>query len=266
MNSLQQFQACSVPRRSPSGWKRLFTHRKRQAATVPEGVRVYAIGDVHGRLDLLKVLWELIQADARATDLGIMVVFLGDYVDRGFDSKGVIDFLLSARLNAGEIVFLRGNHDQSVLDFIADAEYYRVWKPFGAAPTLLSYGVLPPRFEDAKSLESARQNFLNKCPPQHIRFFNTLSYSHVIGDYLFAHAGVRPGVPLDRQDPKDLMWIREEFLDSREQFKKTVVHGHSPMNSPVQCSNRIGLDTGAYATGCLTAAVLEGMTCRFLST
>jgi serine/threonine protein phosphatase 1 len=178
----------------------------------------------------------------------------------------VIDFLMNASLPAGEIVCLRGNHDQSILNFIVDPDHYRVWRPFGAGATLSSYGVAPPRLDEEAQFEKARADFVCKCPVDHITFLAGLPHSYELGGYLFAHAGVRPGVALDRQDPRDFLWIRDEFLLSNKDFGKVVVHGHSPSENPAKLSNRIGVDTGAYATGHLTAAVLSGDSCRFLST
>ncbi len=248
-------------------WAQRLLGRKTAApALIPPGQRVYAIGDVHGRMDLLHKLWELIESDCAGCDLERSVIFMGDYVDRGPQSKAVIDFLLDETRKTAAMLCLRGNHDQAVLDFLADAKFYRNWREFGAPETLLSYGVMPPRFEDDADFERARAEFEQKLPPEHLEFFSALAYSHAIGDYLFVHAGLRPGVALDRQDPHDLLWIRDEFLLSRLSFGKIVVHGHSPTPHPVRRPNRIGIDTGAYATGRLTAVVLEGAGCRFLST
>jgi serine/threonine protein phosphatase 1 len=247
------------------GWiARLLGLKTSVPAVIPPGRRVYAIGDIHGRLDLLHKLLELIEADDAGSGLDRTVIFMGDYVDRGPESKGVIDLLLGQKTSA--VLCLRGNHDQAVLDFLADAKFYRQWREFGAPETLLSYGVMPPRFEDDADFERARVEFEQKLPPEHLRFFSALPYSHAVGDYLFVHAGLRPGVALERQDPHDLLWIRDEFLLSRLSFGKIVVHGHSPTPGPVRRPNRIGIDTGAYATGRLTAVVLEGTDCRFLST
>ena len=253
------------------GWKASLFGSKREPASVPAGTRVYAIGDVHGRLDLLHELCDLIYADCRGVDLHKVIVFVGDYIDRGRQSKGVVDFLIEAQELAkttkrGEIICLRGNHDQSLLDFVADAAFYRSWRPYGAPETLLSYGVTPPKFDDLEALEVARREFVQKCPPEHMRFFQNLPHSHFVGGYMFAHAGVKPGIPLDEQDPYDLLWIRDEFLASRQNFEKVVVHGHTPQDVAARRTNRIGIDTGAYATGRLSAVVLEGTECRFLST
>lgn len=230
-----------------------------------QGVRLYAVGDIHGRRDLLELLLARIQTDAAAVKKRNIIVFLGDYVDRGPDSKDVIARFLTLDLPGWEIVFLRGNHDQAVLDFLNDANFYRAWRSFGAAETLLSYGVTPPRFDKEEAFAEVRAEFAGKLPPPHLKFFDGLKYSYVAGDYMFVHAGVRPGIALDRQLPEDLMWIREEFLMSDQRLKKMIVHGHTPADRPVQRPNRIGVDTGAYATGRLTAVVLDGHTRAFLS-
>jgi serine/threonine protein phosphatase 1 len=244
----------------------LFWPKKKEPAAIPAGDRVYAVGDIHGRLDLLQKLWAQIEADASSSNLHKVVVFIGDYVDRGPDSKGVLDFLLQAKLKGGVTLCLMGNHDQSVLDFIADSKFYRDWRPFGAPETLLSYGVMPPQFDSEADFERARIELVQKCPKEHVTFLSSLPYSFSIGGYFFAHAGVRPGIPLEEQDPKDLLWIRDEFMASRRLLEKVIVHGHTPLAAPTRRSNRISIDTGAYATGNLTAVVLEGTECRFLST
>jgi len=248
-----------------AGWTSLFARREKEPAAIPGGRRVYAIGDIHGRLDLLQKLWALIERDRANTDLRITVVFVGDYVDRGRDSKGVIDFLLKIK-EQGDVVCLRGNHDQAVLDFIADAKFYRTWKPFGAPETLVSYGVMPPRFDDEAEFEKAREEFLANCPASHIEFLEGLPYCYELGGYFFVHAGARPGIPLKDQEPEDMLWIREDFLFSRADFEKVVVYGHTPVEQAGRRGHRLSIDTGAYATGHLSAAVLEGHDCRFLAT
>jgi len=245
---------------------RAWNPKKRKSAIVPAGCRIYAIGDVHGCLDLLQRIWRLIESDIAGSNLRIKVVLLGDYIDRGPDSRGVVDFLLSARLPNSEIIYLRGNHDQSLLDFIADPSYYRLWRAFGAAATLASYGVAPPHFDREADYARARTELLRKCPSDHISFFEHLRPYYMIGDCLFVHAGIRPGIALRRQNHHDLLWIRDQFLNSEQMFDKLIIHGHSPSIRPVRRRNRIGLDTGAYATGCLTAGVFQGGECRFLST
>jgi serine/threonine protein phosphatase 1 len=232
---------------------------------VPPDHRVYAIGDIHGRRDLLDALLDQIEKDCLGTPQTIILVFLGDYVDRGPDSKGVIDRLLTLPARFEKKV-LRGNHDQALLDFLADAAAYESWCDFGADETLISYGVRPPRNHSLSTFGDARDRFAAALPADHLHFLQTLPLSWEFGDYFFAHAGVRPGAPLNEQKEDDLLWIREEFLNSSEDFGKVVVHGHTPTDSPVKRTNRIGVDTGAYLTGRLTAVVLEGQSQRFLQT
>jgi serine/threonine protein phosphatase 1 len=245
-------------------WLRRPLSRARKQPSVPEGMRVYAVGDIHGRLDLLETILEIIWADAAEAPRNTLV-FLGDYIDRGPASKDVVECLVHLRRPGWTIVALRGNHDQILLDFTGTTEVYRLWRELGGAETLRSYGVRPPLFDDNAEYARARDELLSKLPAQHLEFFRALPYYFSAGDYLFVHAGVRPGIALDRQSPEDLIWIREEFLASDRRLEKVVVHGHTPSERPIVRTNRIGLDTGAYATGCLTAAVFEGEKCRFLS-
>jgi serine/threonine protein phosphatase 1 len=238
---------------------------KGEPRAVPPDHRVYAIGDIHGRRDLLEELLDDIKKDCEGTQQTVTIVFLGDYVDRGPDSKGVIDRLLNLPAPF-QGKFLRGNHDQALLDFLADPRMYEIWCSYGADETLASYGVPPPRDHSLPTLSRARDWLAEALPAKHWYFFRTLPLSWEIGDYFFAHAGVRPGTALNEQLEDDLLWIREEFLTSSEDFGKVVVHGHTPTDSPVKKVNRIGIDTGAYLTGRLTAVVLDGQTQRFLQT
>lgn len=247
-------------------WLHRLLGRTPHRPTVPEGIRVYAVGDIHGRDDLLAELLDSIRDHAGERGGQNCLIFLGDYVDRGLESKAVIERLLDLDFAGWDIVWLRGNHDQTVLDFLDDPAVYRAWRSFGAAETLVSYGVMPPKFDNDEAYTQARDAFVANCPERHLEFLRSLKYSHILGDYMFVHAGVRPGVPLAQQSPEDMMWIRDDFLMSQRAFGKVVVHGHSPTELPVRRFNRIGVDTGAYATGRLTAAVLEGETCDFLST
>jgi serine/threonine protein phosphatase 1 len=205
-------------------------------------------------------------ADDAAAHSGLaQLLFLGDYVDRGPDSKGVIDRLLDLPAQFSPR-FIRGNHDQAILDFLSDPAFYRVWRNYGAAQTLISYGVEPPLFDRPEDFAAARDQFAKALPDRHLRFFEGLELNIRIGDYFFAHAGVRPGIALEQQTAEDLLWIRDEFLTSRNDFGAVVVHGHTPEESPVRRSNRICVDTGVYATGRLTAAILHGVQCEFLTT
>jgi serine/threonine protein phosphatase 1 len=242
-------------------WRSLF--QSSRPAAVPAGRRIYAIGDIHGRSDLLDRLLGGIHRDLAAFDGDVTLIFIGDYVDRGPDSRGVIDILLDiARRFPSR--FLRGNHDQAMLDFAADPGTFPAWRSLGGGETLLSYGVCPPTGSDWAGLAQARQQFDRAVPADHWQFLRRLESAVEIGDYYFAHAGARPGIPLQDQDPQDLMWIREEFLKSAHDFGKVIVHGHSPSGNPVRKSNRIAIDTGAYQSNRLTAAVLEGQEVRFL--
>jgi len=241
---------------------------RRRLPVVPHATRVYAIGDIHGRLDLLEHIEEMIQRDV---DQGgpdrRVVVYLGDYVDRGMEARQVTERLMARALNGFELVHLKGNHEEFLLQFLEDARIGPGWLRNGGNSTLYSYGVRPPeRATDLAALERARLEFKRKLPPHHLDFYRNLALSHVEGDYLFVHAGIAPGRPLDRQEPNDLLWIRDEFLQSDADHGKLVVHGHTIVEEPDVRSNRIGIDTGAYATGRLTALVLEGDTQRYLQT
>lgn len=238
------------------------------SASAPDGEVVYAIGDIHGRSDLLTELLELIESDAAAAGSAAKtLVFLGDYVDRGPDSSGVLD-LLSTNLPPGfDAHFLKGNHEQFLLDFLDDASWLGAWRSNGGEQTLRSYGVDVDGLERRQARPPVWQaEFLELLPETHLRFLQSLELTYVAGDYLFVHAGLRPGLPLDEQVPDDILWIRHEFLDSDMSFGKIVVHGHTPERAPVIRPNRIGIDTGAVVTNCLTALRLEGGTRAFLRT
>ena len=226
-------------------------------------MRVYAIGDVHGCRKELDRLTEMILCDCETAPADRRIIYLGDYIDRGPDSKGVIEKLLNPP-SGFEVEHILGNHDQSLLDFLVDPQVFLTWQNFGARETLMSYGVRPPLFEQEGAFMKARDELREALPPRHLAFFQSLSSSVVVGDYFFVHSGVRPGIPLERQMREDLLWIRDDFLASNARFGKVVVHGHTPAMVPERRSNRIGIDTGAYMTGRLTAAVLEGTECRFL--
>ncbi len=243
---------------------------KRPEPSAPAGSRVYAIGDVHGRLDLLQRLLGLIREDAaRAKAARKALVYLGDYIDRGPESKGVIDLLLSRPMrDAGfEEIPLMGNHEDILLQFLADVRVGPHWFAYGGMATLESYGVRPPRPMAAEEdLIRAQHEFAGRIPAAHVEFLRRMKLKHAEGDYLFVHAGLRPGVAVTAQIAQDLMWIRDEFLESDADFGKLVVHGHTIAETPQLRPNRIGIDTGAYATGVLTALVLEGNRRRFLQT
>jgi serine/threonine protein phosphatase 1 len=224
---------------------------------------VAAIGDVHGRLDLVDQLWPMIDAASRRSAARTrMLIFIGDYVDRGLQSAQLVERLLEG-FPGFTTVFLKGNHDETLLQFLADPAIGDVWRNFGGLETLRSYGV---SHAAGKSWAQTRSEFLTVFPRSHEAFFKNLQLYKAVGDYLFVHAGVKPRVPLAEQREQDLLWIRDEFLTSTVNFGRVVVHGHTPANAPEIRQNRIGIDTGAYMTGALTAVVLEGRGRQFLST
>jgi serine/threonine protein phosphatase 1 len=238
-------------------------------AVVPRGTRVYAIGDVHGRLDLLQDVHRQISDHAREYPVDRrVVVHIGDYIDRGYQSRQTIDYLLDSPLPGFDMVHLLGNHERTLLEFLDDIDIGHSWLRYGGRETLFSYGVEWDRdlAENDDCLLRIQADLRRKLPARHHRFFSSLKLTHQEGDYLFVHAGVRPGVPLDRQASDDLVWIRDEFLNSTADHGKVVVHGHSISEQPVLRPNRIGIDTGAFATGRLTCLVLEGNQRSFLST
>ena len=234
-------------------------------ASVPNGVRVYVVGDIHGRLDLLRTLHGKIQRDAETAGRDRIVVYIGDYVDRGDDSKGVIDELLTDPLSGFECVYLKGNHEEALLNFLDHAEVARDWFSFGGDAAVMSYGVpvLPGALTEER-LRDIQMAFQGAVPKAHLRFLMGLRLSYEIGDYLCVHAGIDPGRSLDRQRPEDMLWIRDKFLLSERQHGKIIVHGHSITETPDIQENRIGIDTGAYFSNRLTCLVLEGSARRFL--
>ena len=237
-------------------------------AAVPRSVRVYAIGDIHGRLDLLDaMLDQLVEDGAAAPDLNKYIVYLGDYVDRGPDSSGVIERLVQGPPPGFGAIHLKGNHEASMLHFLEDIRIGPNWLSYGGDATLASYQVPPPgENAGAAELEQAQALLYAALPPNHLAFLTSLRASVAIGDYLFVHAGIRPGVALERQREEDLLWIREQFLRSTADHGKVVVHGHTISVAPEVRANRIGIDTGAFATNRLTCLVLEGNDRRFLYT
>lgn len=235
-----------------------------KAKTASTGGRVvYAVGDVHGRLDLLDDLLDAVAADFAG--LGRqdrpVLVFVGDYIDRGADSAGVIDRVEALKAVSGgasgfEVRALMGNHEQTLLQFLDDPEGGPVWAEFGGGETLASYGVARPAGRDPEAWRAAQEQFQRNLPSRHLAFLRQLELSALYGDYLFVHAGVRPGRALAEQDPQDLLWIRGDFLHQPHGLGLVVVHGHTPDEEPFVGPHRINVDTGAYATGVLTAVRL----------
>jgi serine/threonine protein phosphatase 1 len=231
-------------------------------ASVPAGVTIYAIGDIHGRSDLLDGLHERIQADAAGRGSGERrLVYLGDYIDRGEDSAGVVERLSGGGLPGFSAVHLCGNHEDFLLRFLLEENVAPHWLLNGGDATLASYGVA------AEGDWGRMQRQLRRAlPARHLEFLENLALSHEAGGYLFVHAGIRPGLPLDRQRREDLLWIRGEFLQAAGSHGRIVVHGHSITGQVEFRANRIGIDTGAYMSGRLTCLVLEGAGRRLITT
>jgi serine/threonine protein phosphatase 1 len=237
--------------------------------TIPAGEVVYAIGDVHGRLDLLEDLLARIRADAYAhNDTARRLIFLGDYIDRGADSRGVVELLLQDPLPGCATVRLMGNHEEAMLAFIDGESDGLDWLAFGGLETLMSYGVplrRLPHTEDA--VTGLRTALVEAVPDRHIAFLRNCVLHHLVGDYVFVHAGVRPGIAFEKQTATDLLWIRDDFLRVRVPLPgRVVVHGHTICDLPQNRDHRINIDTGAFVSGRLTCLVLRGSERHFLST
>jgi serine/threonine protein phosphatase 1 len=247
--------------RNPPAMRRPISaaHSPSIAASTPANLRVYAVGDIHGRADLLMETIERIDDDLERRPIGHAVeVYLGDYIDRGPDSKAVID-LLAVRLVQNHAVCLRGNHEDLMEGFLRDPANLRSWLNVGGLQTLASYGVELSRQSIETELD-LHQRFCRCFPRAHQVFLQCLRDSFRCGDFLFVHAGIRPNIPLEQQDLNDLLWIRDEFLDSDADHGHLVVHGHTPVPHPDIRHNRINIDTGAYWTGTLTCIAIEGTT------
>lgn len=227
---------------------------------------MYSVGDIHGNLDALIALHDKIQQDAAGFSGDKIIVYLGDYIDRGMESRQVVDLLIKHPLSGFRAIHLRGNHDQVLLDFLGSENIAPQWFNFGGQATVLSYGVTLAGIPSGEKQIQLRKDLQDMIPVDHLSFFQQLEYSFSIGDYFFVHAGVRPRIALQRQSPMDMMWIREEFLNSPYRFDKMIVHGHSVVTEPEMLENRIAIDTGAYMTGRLTCLALESDRRWFLST
>lgn len=248
---------------------RLFQKKKPAAAPVralltpaaPEGLVVWAMGDIHGRLDLLEPLVEAIIADAAASAPDrTMVIFLGDYIDRGPASAEVVRYLAGLPADIGvEWRFLKGNHEEAMLTFLDDPAFGVEWCQYGGGATLRSYGLREPDIKHrVEAWRAVSLDLDHRIPAAERAFLDSLELSVTVGDYFFAHAGARPGKTLAEQSAHDLMWVRRSFLDSEDAFEKVVVHGHTPADAVHIDHRRIGLDTRAYESGVLSAARLAG--------
>ncbi|MGL4314845.1 MAG: metallophosphoesterase [Sphingomonas sp.] len=226
---------------------------------LPPGMRVYAVGDVHGRFDCLGQIERAIARDhaARAPIAEALVIFLGDYIDRGLGSNDVLDRLTQPGFAGLPTRYLIGNHEEAMLRFLADPRDAAAWLNWGGAATLASYGITVSPAPTTGQLTTAQRALAAALPKAHRDFLTQLELAIELGDYLFVHAGIRPGVPLSRQRRADLLEIREPFLSSELRLPRRVVHGHTVTADPVILPSRISIDTGAYATGRLTAAMIE---------
>ena len=233
-------------------------------AAGPAGTRIYAIGDVHGRLDLLREMHARIgeEIERDAPD-DWRVVHVGDYIDRGPDSKGVIDFLIAAIGADSRHIALAGNHDAGLVEFLSMPDKEGLFARHGGRQTAMSYGV-EADFSSQRLARQAADALLAAMPASHVNFLTTLQRSVTFGDFFFCHAGIRPGVPLALQNPEDLIWIREKFLNSPLLHEKVVVHGHTPSQTPEIMPNRVNVDTAAFSTGVLTALSIDGTRKRIL--
>lgn len=231
-------------------------------------MRLYAVGDIHGRLDLLTRLLAMIEADALAHPTKEkIIIFLGDYIDRGLDSRGVLERLSGSFVQGLMPIFLRGNHDEMFLRFLkGQTALTATWLSLGGLTTLASYGVRAPMVLNEKALKTLIVETRKKVPPAHKDFLEQTLLNVIFGDYYFVHAGAHPDKPLETQTLRDKLTIREPFLSSYKDFGKVIVHGHTIEAKPALHKHRIGLDTGAFATGRLTALVLDGATQHFITT
>lgn len=227
---------------------------------LPDGLRVYAISDIHGCADLLRQMFSVIDNDLR--NIGsrrALHVFMGDYIDRGSDSYQTIELLIDRARNH-ETIFLKGNHEALLLDAISKPEAFQVWLKCGGISTLASYGLRPtmrPELDEAIELMAELET---RIPVHHRKFYECLRPRFACGNFFFVHAGVRPGVALSNQTEEDMLWIREDFLKHDQPFEKYVVHGHTPVSRPDIRPNRANIDTGAYATGNLTLLSIQDNT------
>ncbi|MEM9329717.1 MAG: metallophosphoesterase [Pseudomonadota bacterium] len=234
-------------------------------AQIEEGLRVYAIGDVHGCIEPLLQLLNLIEADLAERPVARWkMIFLGDYIDRGPANSQVLDHLIHLQHSDTDCVFLMGNHDERISVFLREPDM--VWDDvlrWGGARTLEDYGIVIGAGESHYSLS---KRFASAMPDSHKDFLRTLKRSYQVGDYFFCHAGVRPGTPIAKQTDHDLIWIRNDFLIHENPFEKVIVHGHTPVSIPEVKPNRINVDTCCYNSGILTAVILEQSDHRFIQT
>ncbi len=235
---------------------------------VPSGLRVYVVGDIHGRIDLIQAIDARIARDIDIQDPATnVVVYLGDYVDRGYNSREVLDHLIDNPVQGVRPVWLIGNHDVWLRDFARDKTDGASWFAYGGDATLVSYGVrLDPGLLEQQRLAHARAQLIERLPERHLDFIDSMELGFSLGDYFFVHAGVNPARSLEDQKSSDMLWIRDQFLAHTGDYGKIVVHGHTVVDRPEIYANRIAIDTGACWTGRLTCLVLQASSMRFLGT
>jgi serine/threonine protein phosphatase 1 len=231
-----------------------------QDASLPETECVYVIGDIHGRQDLLIQILDVITRDSLNTiSMNKSLIYLGDYIDRGPDSKGVIDTVLEARIPNIKTIALMGNHEEAMVGFLSDPIVNSDWLKFGGAETILSYGVsIPPGILTPRILKETSEALNIALPESHKQFLNNLKDCYFSGDYMFVHAGIDPDRKIAKQQTNDLFWIRNGFIEHTELYEKIIVHGHTIVDEPEFHDNRIAIDTGAYYSGKLTCLSLKG--------
>jgi serine/threonine protein phosphatase 1 len=243
---------------------------KSPTAAIPAGLAIYAIGDIHGRLDLVTQLLAKITDDAgrHPEDRERRLTFLGDYIDRGMQSRGVVDALLAKQWPSFASTFLMGNHEDAMLEFLEGRSDGRAWLSYGGLETLMSYGVPVSNLPfDASAAMDVRKAACQAVPATHLDFLRNCTLSHTVGDFVFVHAGIRPGRSMERQTRHDLLWIRGDFLHARSALPgKVVVHGHTICDEPKDLGHRIDVDTGAFISSRLTCLALRGKKRRFLTT
>lgn len=241
-------------------FKKTVPQRPLDTARVPDGMRVYAIGDIHGRNDLLQTLLKQVEADDAARGAAdTHIIFLGDLMDRGSDSAGVIETAMALRDAGRKVRFLMGNHEEVFVRACRknDTKVTRFFLRIGGEETVLSYPITRAEYITL-DMEQLSERLATLVPEAHLEFVESFEDQIVIGDYAFVHAGIRPGVPMAEQKPSDLRWIREDFVDQRGDLEKVIVYGHTIYDEVEERGSRIGIDTGAYASDKLTALALEG--------
>lgn len=239
-------------------------------ARAPDGMRLYAIGDVHGRLDLLEAMHRRIESELEYKPTSDWrVIHLGDYVDRGLESKGVLDFLIAAQKRDPRHLMLAGNHDIGFLDFLDEPDPDGLFMRYGGVQTARSYGVDLigdiSWFGKAETVRRGHAALVKAVPQAHVDFLRSLTFSISFGDFFFCHAGIRPDVPLESQNPQDLIWIRDVFHNHPGLYPKVVVHGHTPVPEAEVMPNRVNVDTLAWQSGMLSALAVDGADKRILT-